>query len=186
MSVSIAMCRALIDPRANLCWLAWFESDLGDLYAWTGTQPISWGGNTFVGVGLLRGFSKITRGDALSFRTMTFELPGLDPQVLADLDASVKGKQAKVWLGALDVNNQVIADPILLPELEQDTLDWSIESGNTVKLVLNCFESLTRLGTPSNRRWSHETQMARFGGDCGFYYNQVARLTGPALDWRQG
>src|SRR5437868_3105217 len=119
-TVSVAMRRALTDPRANLVWLAWFESALGDLYAWTGTQPLSYGGNIYVGVGLLRGFDKISRGDVQSFRQMSFQLPGLAPQVLVALDGSVKGKQAKVWLAALDAQNMVIADPILLPELEQD------------------------------------------------------------------
>ena len=185
-TVSEAMRRELLNPRANMIWLAWFESDLGDLYAWTGTYPLTYGGNVYVGVGLMRGFSTISRGDALTFREMQFQLPGLDPQVLVELDGSVKGKMAKVWLGALDAQNQVIADPILLPELEQDTIDWKIENGNTVTLALNCYESLTRLGKPSMRRWSHETQMAQFAGDTGFYYNQQNKLTGPALDWRQG
>lgn len=186
MSISLAMRQALLDPFANLCWLAWFESDFGDLYAWTGTQAIAWDGHSFVGVGLLRGFDTIQRGDALSFRSMSFQLPGLDPQVLIDLNGSVKGKGAKLWLGALNSSNQVISDPILLPELVQDTIDWKVENGSTVTLTLNCYESLARLGKPSNRRWSHETQMARFSGDTGFYYNQASKLTGPALDWRQG
>jgi hypothetical protein len=188
MSLTVDMARALASDRRDLCFLGKFQKASGYLYAWTGMHDLSYDGQTWKGVGRILGLSTIDRGDALSFRTQTFTLNGLDPQVVADLDESVRGRTAQLWLAARDRQGKIIKDPLLLKDLVQDTLEWSLsEDGKTVSVTLNCFEALKHLGRPTGKKWSHESQMERFAGDTGMYYLQRNAQVGLyGIDWRQG
>lgn len=182
-----AMASALRDDRRDLCWLGFFENGSGDLYAWSGMHDLVYDGQTWKGAGHLLGMGTIDRGDALSFRTQQFTLRGLSPQVLEELDQSVRARVARLWLAARNRYGEVIADPLLVADMIQDTLGWELEDGNTVKLTLTCFESLKHLGRATGRKWSHESQQERFPGDVGFKYLQVNARTGlVGIDWRQG
>lgn len=184
MSLTYAMAQALRSPSRNLCWLAWFETSGTDLYAWSGMQPLVWDGHTFLGVGTIYSVSTVDRGDALSWRQQQFTLNGLPGEALAGMDESVKGMEAKLWLGALNSSNQIIADPLLVKHLDQDTLQREIGGDGTVKLTLNCFEALPRFDKPTGRKWSHESQQQIFASDEGFYYTQKIASQGRAIDWR--
>lgn len=185
--LSVDMARALGSDRRNLAWLFWFEGASSDLYAWSGMEDLGHDGHIWKGVGHVLGMGTIDRGDALSFRTQSFQLRGLDPQVLAEIDESVRGRAGKVWLAALDEHNKVIRDPLLVAEVVQDTLEFKIEDGNTVSLTLNTYESLKHFGRATNKKWSHEAQLERFPGDTGFKYTTLIARTGLfGVDWRQG
>lgn len=186
MSLTVDMARALASDRRDLCFLGKFQKASGYLYAWTGMHDLSYDGQTWKGVGHILGLSTIDRGDALSFRKQSFTLNGLDPQVLANLDESVRGRTAQLWLAARDRYGAIIADPVLLRDMIQDTLEWSLSDGNTVSITLNCFEALKHLGRPTGKKWSHEAQMERFPGDTGMYYLQRNAQVGLGIDWRQG
>jgi hypothetical protein len=181
------MAQALRSPNRDLCWLAWFERSTTPLYCWSGMQSIVWDGQTWLGVGHLYSVSTIDKGDALSWRQQQFSLNGLDPQVLAGMDESVQGRGAKLWLGARNSSGQIIRDPLLVAQMEQDTLQREVNVGDgTIKLTLNCFEALPRFDKPTGRKWSHESQLERFSGDTGFYYTQKIARTGQPIDWRLG
>lgn len=169
--------------RRNLVWLVWLEGNASDFYAWTGTWTLPYDGQNWVGVGGLAGISNINRGDSLKWQELQFTLPGLDPQVLAELDEDVNGRDGKVWLGALDEYNKIVPDPILLAQFKQETLDWNLE-GETVTLTLNCYEALPRFDRPSAMKWSYESHSERHSGDTGFYYNTKIARSGPPVDWR--
>lgn len=178
------MAMHLRSAERDLCWLAEFETATTPLYAWSGMHPIEWDGHTWLGVGHLYGVSTIDKGDALSFRTQQFTLNGLDPQVLAGMDETVQGRYARLWLAARNSAGQIIRDPLLVAEMEQDTLQREINGDGTIKLTLNCFEALPRFDKPTGRKWSQESQQERFAGDEGFYYTQQVARTGPVPDWR--
>lgn len=186
MSLTYAMAQAIRSPSRNLCWLAQLDTAGADLYAWSGMQPIAWGGHTFLGVGTIYSVSTVDRGDALSWRQQSFTLNGIPAEALAGLDESVKGRAAWLWLGALDNSNQIIADPLLVKVLEQDTLQREIGGDGTVKLTLNCFEALPRFDKPTGRKWSHESQIERYPGDYGLALTSRVAKSGQPIDWRLG
>lgn len=184
--LSPAMAAALTSTRREPCWLFWFEGESSDLRAWSGMHDLAYDGQIWKGVGHVLGMETLDRGDAMSFRQQQFSLMGMDPQVLSELDGSVRGRGGKVWLACRNTYGKIIADPLLIADVIQDTLDWSISDGSTVKLILNTYESFKQLGKPSGRKWSHESQMQRYPGDVGFKYTQAIARTGIAVDWRQG
>lgn len=181
------MSNALRNPSRNLVWLTYFATSGAALRCWSGMHAIDWDGNTWLGVGHLFELATIDKGDALSWRQQQFVLNGLDGEALADLDESVQGRAARLWLGALNDSGQIIREPYLVKELEQDTLQREINPGDgTVKLTLNCFEALPRFDKPTGRKWSHDSQQQRYPGDEGFYYTQQIARTGQPIDWRLG
>lgn len=185
--LSYDMAQHIRRPDRDLCWLAYFETAGEPLYCWSGMHPIEWDGQTYLGVGHLYSVSTIDRGDVLSFRTQQFSLNGLDPQVLASMDEDVHGREAKLWLAARNEYGQIIRDPLLVAQMEQDTLQREINiTDGTVKLILNCFEAIPRFDKPTGRKWSHESQLERYADDTGFYYTQKIARTGQPIDWRDG
>lgn len=158
-----------------------------DLFFWSGMQSVTWDAATWLGVGYLSSVSTIDKGDALSWRQQQFSLNGLDPQVLAGMDESVQGRQAKLWLASRNSSGQIIRDPHLVAHMEQDTMQREVNVGDgTIKLTLNCFEALPRFDKATGKKWSHESQLERFAGDTGFYYTQKIARTGQPIDWRLG
>lgn len=187
MSLSLDMASVLRSPSRNLCWLAWFETSGTALRCWSGMHPIAWDGNTYLGVGNLYEIEAIDRGDALGWRGLTFTLNALDGEALAGLDESVKGRAAKLWLGALNDAGQIIRDPYLIAELEQDTLRREIAPGDgTVKLMLDTFSAAARFDKPTGKKWSPESQKAVYPTDEGFYFTGQNARKGPPIDWRPG
>lgn len=184
--LSHALAAALKSPRRDLVWLAAIEAAASTLYCSSALVPLSWDGQTWLGVGHLYGLGTIDRGDALSWRQQQLVLNGLPEEALAGLDEDVAGRTAKLWMAALDGGGRVIRDPLLVADMVQDTLGREVDVANgTVRLTLNCYEAMPRFDRPSGQRWSHESQQARFTGDEGFYYTQaIGRGAGQQIDWR--
>lgn len=177
------MQRAIQGPQRTLCWLFWFEGTDSDLYAWTGDHSITWDGHTYRGVGSIVGMSTQRKPDALQHVEHVFTLSGLDPSPLAALDASVRGRGGKVWLGAVNDRRQIIADPILFTEIVQDTLKWDRGADDTVTLTLTTFEALPFLGRAKGDKYSHEKWLTEYD-DEGFYYTALIAQEGRYVDWR--
>jgi hypothetical protein len=158
-----------------------------DLFAWSGMHSIAWAAADWLGVGNLYEIAAIDRGDALAWRGLQFSLNGLDGEALAGLDESVKGRAARLWLGALNDAGQIVRDPLLVAELQQDTLQREINPGDgTVKLMLNTFDAAARFDRPTGKKWSPESQKAVYPTDEGFYYTGQNARKGPPIDWRPG
>lgn len=178
-----AMQAAILGPVRTPCWLFWVEATAGDLYAWSGAHTISWDGHDFVGMGSLLSMATQRKPDALQHVEMSFTLSGLEADLIADLDSSVRGLSGKVWLGMLDGAGQVIADPLLVSEMTQDTLKWDRGADDTVSVTLTCFEALPFLGRAKGDKYSHEKWLQEHG-DEGFYYTAPIAASGRAVDWR--
>lgn len=174
---------ALGGPRRTLCWLFWFAGTTSDLRCWTGDHSITWDGQTYRGVGSISSMSTQRKPDALQHVEHTFMLNGLDPSPLAELDDSVRGRGGKVWLGALNDRRQIIADPILLTEIVQDTLKWDRGADDTVTLTLTGFEALPFLGRAKGDKYSHDKWLTE-RDDEGFYYTAPIARSGRYVDWR--
>lgn len=182
--ITPAMQRQLIGPRRNLCWLFWFVGTAGaDLYCWTGDHKITWDGHEYFGLGRFASMSTQRKPDALQHVEHTFVLNGLDPEPLAELDQSVKGKGGKVYLGALDDQRQVVRDPILMTEIVQDTIKWDRGADDTVSLTLTGYEALPFLGRAKGDKYSHDKWLGEHD-DEGMYYTAQIALAGAAVDWR--
>ena len=177
---------ALLSPRRMLRWMWMVEGDSSDLYAWSGVHTINYGGHDWVGVGHVASMETLRKVEGLEHVEQKLSLSGLDPSALTELDSSVRGRVAKVWLGALNDFGQIIASPLLLQQLEQDSLSWERSADDKVTLALRAFEALPFVRRATGKKWSYESQQEAFSGDVGFKYNTTIALTGAPIDWRVG
>lgn len=180
MTLSLTVINHLRQRRRTLALLVWLEHQDGDLYAWTGARPISWDGQTWLGLGYLVEVPPVRKSDAIEHLEHRFKLVGLDPTIIGDLDTSVRGNQGKMWIAAMDGGQIVQAD--ILMEFVQDTLTFTRDSSDTLSLELTCHEALPFLGRSKKELWTHETWLQRFG-DTGFIYNSEIAQEGEAVEW---
>ena len=100
------MAQALRSPSRNLCWLAWFET-AGDPYT-HGRDAADCLGRAHVH-GRRHDLLGLDGGPGRCAELATaFALNGLPGEAAAGMDESVKGRQAKLWLGALNGANQIM------------------------------------------------------------------------------
>lgn len=158
-----------------------------DLYLWSGSHHLTYLGRTWYGYGYLARMESVRQREGVEHVEQVFELNGLDPTIIADLDESVRGRPASIWLAGIADDRQVVRDPLLLSDtLIQDTLGWTYSlDGSTVTLRLTAHDALPFLGRIKGTKWSNESQQVEFSGDTGFKYNAAIALQGPAITWTQ-
>src|SRR5258708_38293571 len=57
----------------------------GPIYVWTGRGSITWGGQTWLGVGTLGSISTIEEGSSIDAKGITLTMSGIDTTLLADI-----------------------------------------------------------------------------------------------------
>lgn len=180
--INPAMRNHLLQPYRHMAWLAWFEPDL---YVWSGSHHMTYDGNLYLGYGYLTRIESMRKGGNTQHVEQVFELNGINPAILAELDTSVRGRAATVWLAGIGQDRQVITEPVVERELIQDTLGWEYATDGTVKLRLTCYDALPLLGKATRGKWSYEGQIKDYPSpeDVGFKYNAAIALTGAAIAW---
>lgn len=183
--ITPAMAAHLRQPYRHLAWLAWFERDGDDLYMWSGSHHITYDGHVWYGYGYLTRIDGVQQREGTQHVETAFELSGLDPSIVADLDESVRGRSARMWLAGIGQDRQIIRDPLLISQFTQDTLSWSYGADDgSVTLRLACFDALPFVGRATKGKWSDQDQQARYPGDTGFDENTIIALQGVAVPWR--
>ncbi len=182
--ITAGMAAHLNRSYRNLAWMAWFERDGADLYMWSGSYHATHDGHLWYGYGYLTSIDSVQKREGTQHVDMAFEMNGLDPTILADLDDSVRGRAGKLWLAGVGQDRQIVRDPILIAQMKQDTLAWSYGQDGTVTLRLNCYDALPFVGRATKGKWSDQDQQARYAGDTGFDENTTIALQGAAVPWR--
>lgn len=133
----------------------------------------------FLGVGKL---GKITGPEeTLEVRAVTIdmELSGIDPSDIAvALDEDYSGRPVEVWLGFVDENYALVADPFLISLYNIDT--QSIELGETATIQVSAtqFAAWERAKTD---RYTNADQQELYSGDVGLEF--VAQQVEKELVW---
>lgn len=142
----------------------------GTVRFWTGYGSKSWDSQTWTGAGHLLGISPVEETTELKARKFSVACSGIPSSLVTHiLTNTQQGLNGKVWLGALDSSEAVIADPFLAFWGRLDVP--SIEDAGETCVVRITYESrLIRLQTPNERRYTHEDQQIDFAGDLGFEY----------------
>jgi len=142
----------------------------GPLYVWSGMGPITWNGQTWIGVGTLGTVSTIEEGSTVSAKGVTLTLSGLDPTLLEDVMEEFQvGLPALVYLGVFDATGALIADPVCCfsGRMDQPTIDIS---GTTASIAINCENRLVEMNVSVERRYTDEDQQLDYPGDLGFQF----------------
>lgn len=140
------------------------------IYLWTGNVNITWGGNTWQGLGGLGSISVIEEGASIEARGITLNLSGIFNFLLADILQELQlGAPVLLYLGVFDSSGDLIPDPVLAwaGRIDQPTIEVGAE---TAKLSINCESRLLDMNTSVERRYTQDDQQMDFPGDLGFQF----------------
>ena len=149
-------------------------------YVWTGYGPLTYGGNTYQGIGSLAGLGSIKEGTTVQADGTTVSLSGIDPTLYGECMSDIQlGAPATIWFALLN-NGQVIGTPY---RLFQGLVDKpTVTTGaDTITISLALENKLVNLQRPSARRYTAADQHMKYSDDTAF--NWVEVLNDIALRW---
>lgn len=161
----------------------------GYVRMWTGVGDKEWDSTgssppspqTWVGAGHLGDISPITETSDIRAEGVRLSLSGIPSTlVTAALDSVRVGLPAKIWFGALDASEAVIADPFLAFSGRVDVVALEL-GGETATITINCESDLIRLQIANETRCTHSDQQREFPGDQGFSW--VEAIQDIQLHW---
>ena len=149
------------------------EFDSGDVRVWSGVGDIPFEGEIYSGLGDLGKISPIEEGIEQRAFGISLTLSGIPPSAISlALDEDVQGRDAQVWLGFLDDDYALIADPVLMFRGRMDTM--GIKLGDQGLVTVTAESRLVDWDRPQIRRYTDASQRERFPGDRGFeFVNQA-------------
>lgn len=148
------------------CWLVDLAFDSGHVRANDAGIDLSFGGNTFFGVGTFGTFDRVSESVQFVARGVRFELGGVDPGLIATIINDVyQGRAATLYCGLLNKDLTWVDDPEVFWAGYMDTMDIEPD-GKESRIVLQCEHRLR--SAPAYSRFSDADQKARSPGDRFF------------------
>lgn len=161
--------------------IAALDFSSGFVRVWSGIGNLSWGGNTYTGIGDLGGVSPVQESAEVRSSGLEFTLNGIPSSMVTKILADgYRGRPAKLWLGLFDSSSALIADPLLLfsGRMDQCSLE---DSGETASIKIAVESRLVDLQRPRERRYTDEDQQSLFAGDLGLEF--VAGMQDKEILW---
>lgn len=144
------------------------EFDSGDLRLWTGKGELTWDSQTWTGAGNLLSIETIEETEETVARGARVRLNGMPAAILAlAYSEEYQGRPCTIWMGFLDDNRAVIADPFILFRGSMDVIEDQ-EDGETATFILSVENALIALEKAPERTYTHEDQQELFPGDTCF------------------
>ena len=129
-----------------------------ELNLWSGIGNLSYGGDTYTGLGDLLSISEITETSDISAPGINVELAGLKSSFLVIAkNHEYQGRPLTVFLGAFNDQGALIADPIIVFSGFMDTMTIS-EGAETSSISINVENKLVAFERSRVRRYTAEDQ----------------------------
>jgi hypothetical protein len=157
------------------------EFDGGDVNLHSELGSITWGGDTYTGVGKLGGVSPAEEVSDLSSSPINLTLSGLPLDLVSTLfNEQYQGRLATLYVGYLNMTTRVLVDtPAILYKGLIDTADFN--QGKTFSITLSVGSRFAAWDKPVIRRYNNATQQSRFPGDTGLQY--IEQTTNKTIIW---
>lgn len=161
--------------------LAEFEFSGGTVNFFTGFGTLNWDSKAWTGTGYFGGVSAVEETTDTRSTGVKFTLSGMPASVVSiALTQEYQGRAARVWLGAMDDNNRLIADPYKIFVGQMDIMEI-MENPDAASITLSAENELVDLERPREFRYTPEDHKTHFSGDTGFDY--VAALQDVEVVW---
>ena len=150
------------------------DSGTERVHSWLGS--ISWGGNSWTGVGDLAELPELNENQDTKPDALRVALNGLTPDVVAMIDTQdIYRRGVTMYLGALDEDYQLVEDPgvIFSGIAEQARVTIGDPDGDMV--MLEAESELYQLQRAKNVVYSNAQLQSEYSGDLGLQFiDQVA------------
>lgn len=155
--------------------------DSGDLRFWTGYGDIEANGETWTGSGLVIALSGTSEPIDLSANGLTITFSGLESSIISVmLGENYRGRSAKVYLGALDAENQPVSDMYQVFAGRMDIMTLQ-ENGQIATIAISAENVLIDLDRARPIRLTNEDHLNRYSGDNSL--SGVAQLQDRQISW---
>jgi hypothetical protein len=142
----------------------------GNIYVWSGYGNISWNGHTWTGIGDLGGVSGVTELNKVQAQGVNFTLNGVDLALVSlALQSLQRYLPAYLWIGALDSNFNVVADPYLTFNGRVDTAQI-VSAGPTASISVTAEGRLIAMRNTRWRRYTDQDQRIERPTDGGYTF----------------
>ena len=155
-----------------------FASQVG--YIWTGYGPLTYAGNTYLGVGKLAGIGEITEGIEVQADGTSVSLSGIDPNLYSECMTDIKpGAPAYVWLACLN-QGLIVGQPLMI---FGGFVDKPVVSTgpNDITITLALESRMTNLQRANNRTYTSADQRVKYPDDTAFGW--VEQLNDTVDNW---
>lgn len=160
-------------------WLAMLEFDT-PAYIHSGVGPITYDGNTYIGIGDLTIIEGIEESEELTPAPFRIGMSGLQPDWVTEaLDAGNYGDVITIYRGYRGDDGTLIADPWLE---RRGTFEYAtVVLGDKNEIVITVQHELAKLADKSGRRYSDEQARQDYSAETGFSF--VTDAIGKSLIW---
>jgi len=150
------------------------EFDSGDVLVHSRLGNVSFGGDTYLGVGNLGNISVIEEDAELARSTLTLTLSGIPSSMISIVfNENFQGRKATIYDGYLNKDTmQLVADPEISYRGRMDVSN--ITQGKEIQIAVTVESRLAAWDKPIVRRYNHQDQQTRFPGDTGFQFAEQA------------
>jgi len=157
------------------------ELDSGDILMHTGLGDITWGGDTYSGVGKLGSIGTAEEVSDLSRSPITLTLSGIPNDLIAIvLGQYYQGRSATISLGYFDLTTRILVDtPTIIYKGNIDTSNIAQDQTGTVTISVE--SRFSAWDKPNVRRYNNADQQLRFPTDKGLQF--VERATDQQIFW---
>ena len=163
-------------------WLAMLTFRSQVSYAWSGIGNLSYGGNTYLGLGSFADVGAIDEGAEVQAAGTTVTLSGIDSSLLAECMTDIQlGAAAKLWFAAVGSDGSVVAPYLAFSgAIDKSNIDYGPE---TSSISLSLESRLTDLQRASLKRYTAADQNILYPDDGGFDWVEI--LNDISLKWGQ-
>ena len=177
-----AVLTALSSDHVALVTFAKLEFPSGTIYLHNSIGTYTWGGNDWLGTGDLGEISQLEEGAEISPYKITLSLSGLDATISgAALTEDYYLQPVTVYLGVLNANDVLIADPTIVWEGAMDQMELSVGAADGDTIVLTAESELARFDKASNLKYTDAQLQSDSAGSLGFEF--MADIEGAKIRW---
>jgi hypothetical protein len=177
-----AVANALSAGHVSLITFCKLAFPSGTIYVHNSIGTYNWGGQNWLGTGDFGEISQIEEGADVSPYKITLTLSGLDATISgAALNEDYYMHPATVYLGALDADDALIADPTVVWEGLMDQMDISVGADGGDSIQLTAESELARFDKSSNKKYTHSQQQNDHSADLLFEF--MADIEDAKIRW---
>jgi len=171
---------AIAAPHVRPLVFVKLEFDAGTEYVHNGVGTYPWGSQTWTGIGALGQIGDLEEGLDLSPYAVTMTLNALDAELIAIAEGeSVFNRPATVYIGLLDENGVLVADPQHRWSGPMDHI--TIRLGGEDALALLSENELRFFDQANGSRYTDEDLQGQYSGDL--FFNLLDQMLDASVAW---
>jgi hypothetical protein len=143
-------------------------------------RDVVYGSVNYTAAGNFASISAVEEGTELESHSITIGINGIPAENLSlAIGATYQNRTATVYLGFLDINYDLVADPFVAFKGRMNSMD--IVLGETASIQLGIQSRLVDWDKPRIRRYTNEDQQNYYSGDKGLEF--VNEMVDKDLVW---